>query len=396
MKSRFSQQILIFLFLLFITACKKETNLYQDDMDTAFQEVIANQPVENVTLNEITLPNGENAEDFLLRMDPDILSTVPHRNSNILMESGPQDKKNLFIARMAVLANNLVNRSYHQHNTEGTGKPEQNGLAYGLGVKRYDIRQVPTQGICKESIYGLDCSGMVYQLTKAAGLTGFPTGTAAIQNDTAVWNNAFRKSGDLNKLYTVDLGEIPTSKFLAGDIIYWWDEDLTHIDHTGVIMGGTNLVVYQSNGDGKNCSANLSVNRGPRCIQLSNNYWFNKRKYDIFRIVTDVSGDWQLHLRCVGQSYDAIDIPIHFDSKLNGSVITSSGNYTDYDGYVKDYSIDATYDKEKNIMTGYFQTGSRKDKFEFKLNYDDTGYLPTTRIVVVGCEAEIRLVNLER
>src|SRR5690606_4897471 len=85
---------------------------------------------------------------------------------------GPQDARNLMIARLTVVALNLTDRSKHQYPDEGKGKPAQNGLAYSWGGKDHLKRQVPPgEGtVCQEAVYGLDCSGFIYQLFAQAGV----------------------------------------------------------------------------------------------------------------------------------------------------------------------------------------------------------------------------------
>jgi hypothetical protein len=243
-------------------------------------------------------------------------------------------------------------------------------------------------------MYGLDCSGYLYQVFKSAGII-LPDGPANRQRDTTVLKNAIQKAyPDFKKLKVDDLGEIPTGKFETGDIIYWTKNDTAY--HIGVILkdGNGRLAVFQSNGSKgtgeADCNSNLGAGRGPRKLEFTDPYWFAKgKRYGIVRFNAEISGKWQLVMRCQGYTTDAVKFNLDFPTNKNAD-FSITGDGTDYDGLPINCQVTLNFDKTTNVLSGNIYSTKpgqpnffRNDSFQVKLN-DDTGYF----LMVLGEENE--------
>lgn len=296
----------LILLLVILNTCKKDEgeNTYNDNSEVLSSAEIAffdQIPSSNFTANTILLPDGSKLSDFLEEFDPELYRAIYQLKSaaiksvrNIKLE--PFLQKNLFIARM--LANGLVltNRNMYNYPDEGPDAPAQHGLAYSFGQKDHTKRRPPPakSTICYQSIYGLDCSGLVYQIAKRSGvnLSSNPAGEckAAFESDTLNWGKAFKSSSEFQDLRMEDLGKLAVDKILPGDLIFWLDEEKEayHVGVTLYASQSTGVAVYMSCGCGTSCNEqgcldNLSETRGPRQIILGDPKWFNK-EYKVLRI----------------------------------------------------------------------------------------------------------------
>jgi hypothetical protein len=402
-----------FAMLMVIYSCKKEEITNEGDpeaLSAAEVEILDNLPeATGFSSASVVLPNGEALDTYLQEIDSlfynQWLRTDPFDNL------GPQDARNLLIAKITAVALNLTDRRKHQKPDEGTGKPAQYGLAYSWGSKDHTVRQTPPGGgtVCTDKIYGLDCSGFIHQLFTNAGVS-LMSGPANLQRQPNFLQNAIKSSiPALNKVKVEDLGAIPTSKFETGDIIYWTNSGgvATHI---GIILKGdnNNLAVFQSNGSTGNstddCLKNIGLTRGVRMLQLNDPYWFGQDKsYGITRINAEISGNWSLFLRCEGKTTDAITLQLNFPtSNVNSFNITGSG--IDYDDTVFDCMGALQYDNTTNILSGKLHMTKpltpefyRYDIFTIQLDRDETDYfgLVLKDNFDAGCSVEGRLKNNE-
>lgn len=366
-----------------------------------------------ITISQVILPNGNSVVDFLANNDPDFLKEqgiVGSKSSSIraLTQLGPQDKKNVLIARMQFVADKLCNRNNFIYQEDGPNKPAQRGLGYSFGSKDYTVRQLPPTGGGIKAIYGLDCSGFIYRIAKEAGVD-IPVGPADMQRRPETWNNAFSKSLDFQKnLSFQNISINGVSEIETGDIVYWLDGNIAF--HIGIaIKSAGGVAVYASNGQPVSDMKagdeylNYGPTRGPTKIDLSNTYWFGEKyKFGVIRLTSSISGNWQLYFRGVGFNTDSgkfdVKIPV-----VVGGHFTANGEGIDYDGVTKIVVLlEGDYDIKENkisaIVTMTFPDGSsRKDSFETKLNRDDTDYIEAKKIVdnggIVGM---FRLVNLEK
>lgn len=359
----------------------------------------------------VVLPNGEILADYLEEVDRPFGEKWMATGTDAYNDLGPQDARNLMIARLAVVALNLTDRSRHQFEAEGDGQPAQNGLAYSWGSKDHTRRQVPPGGgaVCKEAVYGLDCSGFIYQLFAQAGVP-IVTGPADTQRQPDVLQQALKSAiTSLDKVKVEDLGAIPTDNFEAGDLIYWTNSNgvATHI---GLVLKNSDgqLAVFQSNGaaggGAEECAKNRGETRGARRLQLNDPYWFGQSKpYAITRINAEISGNWSLFMRCAGYTTDALTLTLEFPT-ADDADFEVTGTGTDYDGSGLTATGDMHYDNTTNVLSGTIFMKSpdkpdfyRNDSFSVKLDRDETPYFSMTLgdNQNAGCAAEGRLRNNE-
>lgn len=425
MKTKFIFALALFFF---INSCKKQNpDAGLNDPEALSKEEVQflddKRSMVDVHLREIILPNGMNVYDFLAEVDPGFLakwSALPLNwvndrqlrfSGNSYDNLGPQDSRNLLVAQMTVVARSLVNRNNFKYPSEGENAPSQNGLVYSWGSKDHTVRKAPPgQGTaCKEKVYGLDCSGFIYQVFKHSGVS-LLSGPANSQRNPEILQNAIKSSiPQLKKIKVEDLGVLNVSNFEDGDIIYWTNSGgiATHI---GIVLKKSDgsLGVFQSNGsvgeDAADCSKNLGSTRGARILELGDPYWFGpNKKYGITRINAEVSGKWRLFLRCQGYDSDAIVLDLNFKTTDSNS-FEVKGEGTDYDGDHLICTGKVSYNKASNELSGTLlitiagdPVFYRNDSFTVKLARDETPYFSLTlgNNVDAGCPAEGRLINIE-
>lgn len=406
-----------FAMLMSIFSCKKDKienkNSNPEALSAAEVEILDNLPeATGFSSTSVVLPDGEILDSYLQEIDTLFYNQWKRITADPYDNLGPQGARNLLIARISDVALNLTDRSKHQKPDEGAGKPAQNGLAYSWGSKSYTVRQTPPGGgtVCTEKIYGLDCSGFIYQLFTNAGVS-LLSGPANSQRQPNVLQNAIKSSiPALNKVKVEDLGKISTSKFETGDIIYWTNSSgvATHI---GIVLKdvGGNLAVFQSNGSPGNsaddCSKNMGETRGARRLQLNDPYWFGQGKaYGITRINADISGKWDLFLKCSNEPNDIAKINLDFPTDKNTS-FSINKDWIDYDGDALRTLFEFSYDNSTNILSCIFTTTTqvqssfiRKDSFTIKLEKDETGNISCTNLQMTPtgfCDLQVRLKNNE-
>ncbi len=396
-----------FVAITLFYSCSKNSDVAPSS--TANPEILSKSDIEALNsipqakgfdATTVVLPNGLSVKKYLQEVDPAFYSTWGRASADPFDNLGPQDAKNLLIARLSQVAFNLVDKTKHVYPDDGTDKPAQNGIAYSYGSKQYLNRSKPNPSACTYQIHGLDCSGFLFQLFKGAGIT-IVDGRANDQRDTARLQAAIQKSiPSLSKVKMQDLTITP-DKFQAGDIIYWKNEN-GEAKHIGLILRDAtgNLAVFQSNGSPDDCDANLK--KGPRPLLLTNPYWFGtNQKYGIVRINVDISGNYTMFFRCTGSTTDAIKLNLTFPTK-NTNSFKVNGSGTDYNGATLNCVADLKYDNTTNTLSGNVLTTSpsqtsfyRNDSFSAKLLRDNTAYFPLTLGANnnAGCKAEARLKN---
>jgi hypothetical protein len=191
-----------------------------------------------------------------------------------------------------MLQRGLAYISVHNY-PAGTNKahePAQTYLAYVYGSKDIEERRSAAEiagknGYCREKLFGVDCSGFVYQMALAASLS-IDHGTSN-QSEVLTWENAlknatFDASGLRPKKYTAT--QLPPNKLESGDFIYYKDAGGV-IVHSGMVLKfADQLLIFQSNGSkNMNCPLNYSPsNRGPRVLTIGEiNSAFNNRSWTI-------------------------------------------------------------------------------------------------------------------
>ena len=408
------------LFILFWSACNKDLdeNPQLDNTEIIPEDVLrildSLPDATGFTKQNIVLPNGEILDDFIKRIDTSFYNEWLRSGPDPFDTLGPQDSRNFLIGKINSIALNLIDRNKFIKFQEGSNKPAQYGLAYSWGGKQYAIREKPPgQGtVCTHEIYGLDCSGFIYQIFLHGGVV-LPVGTADIQRKPNSIENAIMNSiPSFQKIKVEDLGTIPTSQLETGDILHWTKRHETTAFHIGMVLKDKtgNLAVLQSNGShGPNeyeCSRNLSLVRGPRIIPLTDPYWFfsDKYTYGVTRINADISGHWEIGLRCSIADFDFVTIDLEFPDNNDQSFEISKSIIYPSDQRQYDMVFHFEYDRVTNILSCSFSTVSpqlpnlyRVDSFNQKLVADEIGYFDVSLDVNqnAGCPYRAKLKKMD-
>lgn len=133
--------------------------------------------------------------------------------------------------------------------TDPINEPAQTGLTYLFGGRTPDVRTLPKDN-CPQLTYGVDCSGFIYNVAAAAGLSVPIDSTSATQSNPKTWTvppGLF--------LEVVTDGSIQT-----GDILAW-----PH--HIGI--ANSSSAVISSTGVNGECAKNIVPPRGPRTLSIS-------------------------------------------------------------------------------------------------------------------------------
>jgi hypothetical protein len=119
-------------------------------------------------LSQVVLADGSIVSQVLAADGVTPSSTLRRVNS---VATTPAQFKRDFLARVINMGNILQNRKLQAR--LNTVPPQPNGLAYVFGGKSISSpdRGANHGGCCTELLFGLDCSGYVYQCFLAGGLT---------------------------------------------------------------------------------------------------------------------------------------------------------------------------------------------------------------------------------
>lgn len=264
----------------------------------SFNIAIENAPDTIVQIEDIILDDGQSAFDFLQNVDPGWLSDAPYNRNLVIIDASflnSQDQRNLLIARLFDIGKYLVTDANHTH-----GGAQPNGLAYVYGGKQISIISRPSPptnpsanttcppdpGCNLDTLYGLDCSGMVSLMAKQSGVR-VSDGNCTVLSNPTVWNDGLTASSSHNfdklKYITVP-GPIPPSQLINGDIIFL--PSATGYDHMGIVLsqsGNSNIKVFESHGksylcpaNGNPCTQNTAAGRGPRMVNINTGTLFNQ------------------------------------------------------------------------------------------------------------------------
>lgn len=302
------------LLFVSISSCKKEeptTNLPTNAIDGITSSQVAmidNLETDTTTkLSDTKFDDGTSVKVFLMQYDSNFLTQFPSNKSKSTTLT-PTEQKKLLLARMQAVAFNLVTRQYHQYSDEGANKPAQNGLAYVYGSKQYQNRQGAVGGCSSELLYGLDCSGMIFQMSKSAGLilSSNPSANCNVSylSDTSKWNKALKNSSDYTGLYVTNLGFIPINQMEFGDIIVW-------SGHIGMVLNADTLRIFQSSGysDISLCQKNTDIKHGPTIKKLTTGFLGAFGSYKILRIYEGCT--WYVGNYTLSNTYSTMCGPQH-------------------------------------------------------------------------------------
>jgi|GEM_PF-1011052 len=277
----------LFLFLL-VTAlwfsfCKPDqapapAEIIADETPEALLAVMDSLPdAADFTPETILLPNGMSLKAYLEESDS-VFAKAWFRSDDPYKNMTPGEAQVALIARLSAAALFYSHRPSFQYPQGNSNEPAQYGLAYSWGSKD-TLRQVPPGGgsFCTQSVHGLDCSGFMHLIFKAAGID-IPKGNANLQRNIETLSKSIHDASPaLASLQFEDLGKAPpASQLRIGDIL-WWDSGNDTANHIGIVLSNWNgkKAVFQSIGRNVNstaqCAANLGLKRGPRPIEFDDN-----------------------------------------------------------------------------------------------------------------------------
>jgi len=394
--------LLIGMCLAFILSCgddsgtdKTESYVLDDVMPDELFDALGDLPDAEFTIDDVILPNGLKYPDFMRLYQQ--LSKVRAEGYN----AGEANEKNNLIGQLLKRAIFLTERDNFVYPNEGTNKPTQYGLAYVWGGKEIRFRNKVSDGSnCSDILYGLDCSGYIYQIFKHNGLN-LQEGSANDQRKTTVLEKAIKSKFPNVKLNVEDLGQIPLDECESGDVICWLNENRTRAYHIGMLADtGDGLFLVHSRGGPDKCDLNKTEEGGPIKKKLGINYKLTTmgKYYGIVRI--NVADAWTLRLRCAGENYDILStelsIPQNKSFSDEISVICA-----DYDGEALSSVIKLQYNKNNNmldlaIVSSNGSSAKRTDFAKIKLDKDDTDYIDLQNESFsnsTGCVAQVRLIK---
>ena len=366
-------------------------------------------PSSNYRLEDLMLPNGELVVNFLRQNDPAFLDK--QLRGGRIAANGPQTAKNQLVAYMTTVAHKLCDITKLYPKGRYFTEPEQHGLAYSFGQRDYSTRALPPSGECqKYSLYGLDCSGLLYNVLKESGYHPRLPITAEMIRQVSFWTSLLQTDPDLAKVKVKDLGPIPLNQFQPGDIVYWKKEAAKPATHIGVVLIDKTgrKAIFQSNGTdlaARNCIANFAPNRGCHQIPIDAVNWKNGfgKIWSVVRIVTDITGKWEMQFKCdwAKPTDIAVNFDIEFKMSENDNAVTGKGTGRDYDHKPLDVTFKGSFDQATNVLKGRFYiiklgvSTIREDDLTIALAKDDTGFVTLTSIIRDSdtCISQVRLIN---
>ncbi|WP_308991615.1 NlpC/P60 family protein [Mariniflexile litorale] len=182
------------------------------------------------------------------------------------------------LLKQALLLTKNENYNYYQNN----------GLAYVWGSKNPSRKTKPTlyngkPNVCTEELYGIDCSGFIYQILVKSGLK-LPLkpeyyANAAWFSNTSNWIIPLKEYFDCENCF--EIYNIKHASIESGDIIYF--KVGKKVYHIGICFRYKDeLLLFESGGNPRDdCVSNIK--NGPRLIRLTKKFLENKT-YEVLRI----------------------------------------------------------------------------------------------------------------
>jgi hypothetical protein len=298
--------LLLSLVLYFVFAsCHKNSNSptssTEDQLSDSQIQMIESAGTDTIsTFADALFPDGSNISEWDTLNNPGYKIIFDGINDPV----SASDKHLLFIDVFTKAAFQLTTRENY------TNFPGQNGVAYVFGSKSIAEASTYAGANCQQPLYGLDCSGMIYQMAKVANLP-LPSGGTSKYADPAVWNTAFNSSFAFKGLQmtVVNAGQ-PVQ---AGDII------VSSGVHMGFVYSGSgSLEFFQSLGKASYpCSKNQDLGHGP-ILSPNLSHWLSStfnNNYIILRTVQ--SGPPGISTSAAGS--------ISQNSAVCGGIITNQG-----------------------------------------------------------------------
>jgi hypothetical protein len=162
--------------------------------------------------------------------------------------------------------NPCVKWNFKADPADPVNRPEQKGLAYVYGGRTPAVRVKAKFSDCPELLHGLDCSGLVYLVARAAGLgpPGANEASATTLADPANWT--------VPDDWGLRLELVKDETIRSGDILAW-PAKAGGMRHIGIAWSG-NLestaaaaFAIQASGSPNACAANLT--KGPKSMAIA-------------------------------------------------------------------------------------------------------------------------------
>ena len=259
-------------------------NGYNDFIDDSSFASFENLPTTNIDIQEIGFLDKKVTRGYKRGKAAEMGKAINTRNKLVFD-----------IIKTAVI---ITDRQMYRYPGESSDKPAQLGLGYSWGSKKYDVRQRPPgRDACEHQIYGLDCSGLIYQLFTQAGVK-FIDGPADQQRLPETLRK-FLAPYFQDKYFTVeDKGQLEVNKIQSGDIIYFFktlqqgENKIKSAFHIGIALKlpkDEEVYFFESLGRPNDCSNNLGQNKGPRQVKLGSR--LKNTNYGVVRIGSYLEDD---------------------------------------------------------------------------------------------------------
>ena len=180
---------------------------------------------------------------------------------------------------------------------------EQNGLAYVWGGKNHSKKMKPANyrgkgNKCQEELFGLDCSGFIYQIFLMSGLKFFsddktiPTSFADSRffSNPENWkapSKVYCEGYDCLKIERINEPSLEIIE--SGDILFFY-KSKNKTTHIGICLEIDQQLIFFDSGGNPSKDCQEVIRKGPRRSVLSNsllNGW-KRRKHGIIKIRNSV------------------------------------------------------------------------------------------------------------
>ena len=376
-------------------------------------EFLASAPARSFPENQVILPNGMNLEEYLILRGITIDEAVSAGSSSKGVSSpfssamavdplpdaeGPQQRKNDIVSKLLAQARyfscgqndpRCTTWDYSAESDdpetidvdESVTMPAHEGLTYIWGGKDPNVRTLPQDG-CPELTHGLDCSGLLHQIAVGVGIS-LPVGTSVTQADPASWV--------IPEDWQLEMKLVTDGSSQSGDIV-------AGPGHSGIAESAeADSNVISAVGVPNQCAVNIGGERGPKSLPMSSMVTSLGEVTSRLRLVTTLSGTFDMPIKCVDQTTDAGVLRFEINND-DGGPFEAEGEGIDYDGDLLCFNLSGNYDQISNEVSAVLSLcdETRKDSFTVTLLQDGTDYFPLEKVVDNGgCFAEARLIRIQ-
>jgi len=201
-------------------------------------------------LSNLTLPSAKSTSTSALAR-----SALPTAGS----ATDPLTQEKTAITKMLLSAENYAcgrqltpcsTWDYLADPADPVNRPAQSGLTWVHGGKTPEVRTKSDDG-CPALTYGMDCSGFLFHVAQAAGIS-IPAGDSQAQSDSGAWN--------LPPGWGLQMQRVTDGSIRSGDIVAW-------ADHIGIAKSSNEVI--SSTGSTGQCARNIIPRRGPRTLTFA-------------------------------------------------------------------------------------------------------------------------------